>query len=568
MTVKYQCLCLFLFLFAPLSAQTERPADAELEQLFAGFDRPDAPGLAVSVRYRGEVVFERAYGLADLSTARKITTNTAFATGEMSATFTAYALLNLAEQGAVSLEDSVSKYLPELKTRDNGITLRHLLTRSEGLWDYPAAMAVVGGSGGLVRTQRLLSTLAAEPRPWSSPGTAFTNSDTGLWLAAEVVSRVSGDDFSTYCAKHIFQPLGMKDTYFLAPGQLPTPGTAKAYSAEGEKFQPANPGIHAPGPLGVYTSVTDLSRWEEYLANASNDETTNALDKLDEIVQLEDGHEHHTQAGELTYGQLYRHSERGLFKYYRYGRRLGFASSLFRFPEQEFSVVVLSNNGLGYNGYLGMRLAYLFLEDDFLRPATISFAELTPQPVTPSEKANYAGWYWHDKAMLVREVRLRNDSLLFVSWGSEMEMFPLSNTRFQLNGGGDDLMYVEFPGGANGSQMLFTSGGSDLEAFTRYTPMDPAAINQEEYVGTYLATSLGVTYTLRVNSTNELILANPQLGEINLTGFMPDRFYGNRSPWWNLEFDRNMEGKVNGFCLRIDGLRVPFAKITLMKEEL
>ncbi|MEL7163798.1 MAG: serine hydrolase domain-containing protein, partial [Bacteroidota bacterium] len=162
-------LSLLIFCLPSLIAQDDDLPLTELDDLFQEFDRPDAPGLTVAIRYRGKTVYERAYGLADLATGRKNTTDTPMAAGEFSGQMTAFALLLLEEDGKLQLSDPLVQYLPELGEAVADVTLGHLLSRTHGLIDQIFAQVVQGRNRQVTTSADLLRLYARQPGPGHSP---------------------------------------------------------------------------------------------------------------------------------------------------------------------------------------------------------------------------------------------------------------------------------------------------------------------------------------------------------------------------------------------------------------
>ncbi|MEM9261773.1 MAG: serine hydrolase domain-containing protein, partial [Bacteroidota bacterium] len=188
------CLCLLNY-FPGLQAQDPAVSQADLDSIFAPFDQADRPGVAVSLRYRGKVVYEKAFGLANLETGQELSPNTPMAAEQLSGQFTAFALLQLAAEGSLALTDPVNKHLPELANFGHQVTLLHLLARTHGFHDIGNVRVVQGARPGqAIDMGRILSVLSQQRTPAFKPGTKFsdTPSDSGLWLIAEIVSRVSG----------------------------------------------------------------------------------------------------------------------------------------------------------------------------------------------------------------------------------------------------------------------------------------------------------------------------------------------------------------------------------------
>ncbi len=223
---------------APLAAQ---PGDgARLDRLFAEVDSDSTPGCVVAVARRGAPVLLRAYGLANLETGTPNTPATVFEAGSVSKQFTAAAVLLLAEQGRLSLDDDVRRHLPELPDYGTPVTLRQMLNHASGFRDW-GNVAELGGwpRGTRVYTQADVLRLAARQRALNFvPGTEYLYSNTNYTLAALVVERVSGLPFAEFTRRAMFQPLGLAHTGWRTDHRDVVQGRADAYgSVEGRGWR-------------------------------------------------------------------------------------------------------------------------------------------------------------------------------------------------------------------------------------------------------------------------------------------------------------------------------------------
>ena len=172
------------------------------------------PGCAVGVSQRGQPAVERAYGMADLEHDVPNVPGTVFEAGSVSKQVTAGAVVLLALDGKLSLDDDVRRYLPELPDYGTPITIRHMLNHTSGLRDW-GSMAALGGwpRGTRVYTNDLALDIARRQRTLNyAPGTYYSYTNSGYTLLAVVVGRVSGMSLAEFTRRRIFEPLGMTHT--------------------------------------------------------------------------------------------------------------------------------------------------------------------------------------------------------------------------------------------------------------------------------------------------------------------------------------------------------------------
>src|SRR5688572_20529090 len=169
------------------------------------------PGCAVGVSDQGRIVLEKSYGMADLEHGVPNRPDTIFEAGSVSKQFTAAAVLLLAGDGKLSLDDPVRKYVPELPESAADITIRQMLHHTSGLRDW-GNVAWIGGwpRGTRVHTHdNVLDILGRQEALNFAPGTRWSYSNSGYNLAAVIVSRVAGESFAAFTRKRLFEPLGM-----------------------------------------------------------------------------------------------------------------------------------------------------------------------------------------------------------------------------------------------------------------------------------------------------------------------------------------------------------------------
>src|SRR5262249_13188443 len=190
------------------NAQTDK-----VDGVFAKWTR-DAPGCSVGVATAGKPVLAKGYGMADLEHDVAITPETIFEAGSVSKQFTAAALLLLAREGKLSIDDPVRKYVPELPEYENPILIRHMLNHTSGLRDWGSVASIAGWP----RTTRVhthahvLEIVSHQKSLNFTPGTRWSYSNTGYNLSAIIVERVSGKSFQEFTRTRLFQPLGMAHT--------------------------------------------------------------------------------------------------------------------------------------------------------------------------------------------------------------------------------------------------------------------------------------------------------------------------------------------------------------------
>jgi len=248
------------------------PAFADIDRLFTDFIRAQhIPGAAWGIIVDGRLVHVGVTGFRDIIAKSPVDSNSVFRIASMTKSFTAMAILKLRDEGKLSLDDPVERYIPELRqlaypTSDSPrITIRHLLSHSEGFpEDNP------WGDQQLAVTDEEMSALMRSGIPFSNaPGVAYEYSNYGFAILGRVVTRVSGTPYRQYVSTHILQPLGMRSTT-LEPTSVPRSRLALGYRWEDEQWK-LEPQLAdgAFGPMGgMLTSVSDLGAYVGALLGA------------------------------------------------------------------------------------------------------------------------------------------------------------------------------------------------------------------------------------------------------------------------------------------------------------
>lgn len=321
----------------------------DVDAIFARYSTT-TPGCAVGVAANGTPTFAKGYGMADLEHDVPITPDTIFEVGSVSKQFTAAAVLLLARDGKLSIDDPVKKYIPELPDYPsdgpaNGsgvITIRHMLNHTSGLRDW-GSVASIAGWPRTTRVYTLAHVLEIVSHQKSlnfPPGTNWSYSNTGFNLAAIIVSRVSGTPFPDFTRDRIFKPLGMTHTSWRDDYTRIVKNRAIAYNEVRDRpgtFKTNMPFENVYGNGGLLTTVGDLLKWNK---NFSTPVVGDAafVELQQRPGRFNDGRTHGYAFGLYVGGQ-----DLGTREVYHSGMTAGYSAFLARFPDQALSVAVLCN---------------------------------------------------------------------------------------------------------------------------------------------------------------------------------------------------------------------------------
>jgi D-alanyl-D-alanine carboxypeptidase len=343
-----------LLVFSVLLRAQSSPLTSQLdERISAALAASGAPSVSVAVVENGQVAYAKAFGKANIGDNRPATAATRYAIGSVSKQFTAAAILLLAEQGKLSLDDKVGKYLPDL-TRAGEVTIRELLSHTSGYEDYAPQDYIIPEWTRAITPGEILDRWAKKPLNFD-PGTRWQYSNTNYVIAGQILEKVSGQPLVAFLREKIFGPLGMT-----TPGEITDhdPGDASAYTryALGPPRLVAREGpgwMFAAGELAMTPS--DLARWDAAFLEKKI-LSAGSYDDFIREVKLKDGKPTHYALG-LSLGDV-----NGTPMISHTGEVSGFLTSSAVFPSKGAAVVVCSNeDGISFVGPLARQIEELLL---------------------------------------------------------------------------------------------------------------------------------------------------------------------------------------------------------------
>lgn len=405
------------------AAQTGPAVPAETAARFDAIFKDigaEGPGCAAGVYRDGKLLLARGYGLANVELGVPITDATVFDIGSVSKQFTAMAVILLAQDGKLSLDDDIRRFLPEMRDYGSKITVRHLIHHSSGIPDFLNLMFLRGqDERDSVTMPEILDLMARQDALMFAPGTAFSYSNTGYVLLAEIVARVSGQSFGAFTHERIFKPLGMTNSHIHDDAGRIVRQRAYAYHADaGKKLTAGGSNFAVPGDGAVYTTLADLQKWD---ADFDREVVWTPAVKAEmlRVARLPDGKPVATDSGAIYASGVGLARYRGLDIVRHGGAWAGYVADLVRFPKQRFGVAVLCNVDAVEPASLANRVADLFLDSQFTEPARAPAAEEEASlpggaaPVTPALLDAFAGRYRSEQIDADYVIRRNGDSLVF-----------------------------------------------------------------------------------------------------------------------------------------------------------
>ena len=358
------CLVTLILVFliissSPIQSSRDETATA-LDAILSPLADANSPGLAVLIRKDGRTLFERGYGARELRSFSKIDPQTNFRLASCSKQFTAVSIMLLVHDGKLRYDDKLTDVFADFPAYGKTITIRNLLNHTSGLPDYEDLMAAaekrkdvaLWSAEHQIQDAEVLELLRRETAGKFAPGTQWSYSNSGYVVLGLVVAKISGKPFREFLRERIFTPLKMSGTLAYQRGQNEVEQRAYGHSKEGNTWKETDqsPTSATLGDGGIYSSLSDLAKWDEALEQhtlLTEQEMQPALTpaKLSTSAQPKwPANSDRAEGAPVAYGfgwflDPYRNHPR----MWHYGDTLGFHTYIQRFPADRLTIIVLCN---------------------------------------------------------------------------------------------------------------------------------------------------------------------------------------------------------------------------------
>jgi CubicO group peptidase (beta-lactamase class C family) len=501
----------------------------KVDQIFSVYDKPGSPGCSLGVIRDGEFVYRKAYGLASLELAFPLSSQSVFSMASVSKQFTAAAVVLAAEQGFLSLDDDVRKYIPELPDYGHVITLRQMIHHTSGFRDFSTLLRLAGHDRADFNSPEEIFRIVVRQEGLNNiPGDEWIYSNTNYFLLGVVVKRTTKKSLSEFAAENIFKPLGMSHTLFYDDHTFVVPGRVPAYdsSPQGSFRVDWSATDALVGNGGLMSTVDDLLLWDRnFYANRLGKGTL--IQQLQTPGVLNNGNKISYAMG-LDLGGY-----RGLPIVEHGGVVYGYRTELLRFPEQKFTVICLCNIASAQPKNLARQVADLYLADK-LRPVA-SVLNPSGNGGFP-DPAEFAGKYLDPRTHKMVAFTKSNGDLI---WDGEALMRINANQFYDLE---SDVLTFESSEGV--MQAKVEMEGQTYFSGSRIQELHLAEPVLASYAGQFRSTELDAVYGLSLEK-DTLTLRNRDNPPQKLAPIAKDEFdAGNLG---RLVFERDSGGRVLGF---------------------
>jgi CubicO group peptidase (beta-lactamase class C family) len=530
----FTVLAYIAFAFVPIYAQDAN--QNKVDAIFSSYTRPGSPGCAVGVIRNGNFIYRKAYGLASLELNVPLSSQSVFYVGSVSKQFTAASVVLAAEQGFLSLDDNVRKYIPELPDYGHPITLRQMLHHTSGFRDFLTLLYLSGQNvSDLHSADEVLALIARQKGLNNLPGDEFIYSNTNYFLLGEVLKRAAKKPLSQFAAQNIFRPLGMGHTRFYDDHTVVVPDRVSAYDPgeHGTFLVDWSTNFDTVGAGGLMTSIDDLFLWDRNFYQNKLGKGT-LLKEMQTPGVLNKGKQISYALG-LELGTYL-----GLPIVEHNGALFGYRAEILRFPQQKFSVLCLCNLSNIAGAGIARQVADVYLEKELQRKPgeqTSSADGSLPSP------APFAGKYFDPRTHLIYAFTVSDGDLM--GWGVKLPRIGPN----QYKDLGDDTITFASRNGVMTATLII-----DGEPYFAGSMVESPRLGQAElqdFAGDYKSNELNVTYKISVDH-EALVLHLSRNSALKLEPIARDEFDGGGI---DLVFHRNDGHHVSGLSVFVPNAR-------------
>lgn len=382
-----------------------------------------APGCAVLIAKKGEVIFEKGFGIANLEQDVPMKAEMVFRIGSITKQFTSVAILQLVDKGQIALTDSIQKFIKDFHFKGKTITIENLLTHTSGIKGYEEVDAKVPNPMRIDFSPKTVIDSIDKLSLEFEPGTRYSYSNSNYFLLAYIIEQVSGLSYPQYLRENIFKPSGLNSTYYESQTEI-IPNRANGYSFSDEKYRNTDfismSLVYGAGALR--STVADLYKWHKALYEGKIVKSE-LFRKAIQPYKLTDGKQ-------IDYGYgFFNRTENGINSIGHGGAIDGFRSLEMYYPEKDVFIALLCNSDRDDIERLYQSLAIIVL--DIKTEADLKEVKLNRETFS-----SYTGTYKNEQYKQSMTIQLGDNDRLYCTLsngtGKNMVMIAQNETLFLL----------------------------------------------------------------------------------------------------------------------------------------
>jgi CubicO group peptidase (beta-lactamase class C family) len=518
------CIC------SAATAQIADNAGASLDTLFNQYLK-DGPGAVLIVSRNGQQIFHKEFGYASLEHKVPITNETVFEAASVSKQFTAAAVLLLEQQGRISLEDDIRKYVPELPNYGNKIDLRQLLTHTSGLKDWRNVTYLSNlPTGQRLYTQHdALDMICKQSNLNYKPGERYSYTNAGFDLLGILVERVTGKSFASFVKDSLLIPAGMQHSSFRHKFEDIIPGMASSYYGAIKNLRHGYTTDETYGAAGLLTTADDLRRWNEFINKGK-------------LAQLRQQRYLLNNGDTISYaiGGIHVMEFEGIREISHSGLLSGYRALAVYYPQYDLSVTYMSNNRNIITADIHAKI-FGILFNKKRRPALPSVQSNYPDAATLQNKTGvYCGV---EDGSEFLSFHISNDKLIC----HEALLQPVAHNQFIFE---SNLYHFS----DTGDTLVVKKSGEDV-IYRKASIFKPDAAALKPFTGAFYSKDAMVELTFDIRN-NKLVAFRNSYDSVVLT---PAYQRGNQTAFRGFDhglrtiylFSRSKKGAVNDLMINL-----------------
>jgi len=525
--------------------------DKLVDNIFKSTQTGTTPGVSILVSKNVEIIYQKGFGYADVGNKVPVTVDTKFRIGSITKQFIAASILKLQEEGKLTLQDKLSKFLPNFPRGDE-VTIHHLLTHTSGIHSYTDRPGFLKYVTMPIAPAALVDTIKTRPYDFN-PGDQYLYNNSGFFLLGYIVEKISGKSLNNYLQETFFKPLGMNNTGIYNTTTL-LDHEAYGYAYVNDTLKKAlNWDMSWAGGAGsIYSTVKDLFTWNEAVFNGKilSDESLKAAFTP---VLL-------NNKQKIDYGYGWALAENRGYKFIGHGGGLhGFLSYLERQPENKVTVVVLCNSTPPPDGINPTSNASLIAE--YLLWSVMAKQSSFASDISMDESIlnSYVGRYDYGQGTVLIVTLEGNQLYAQLTGQPKFPIFPSSKNEFYWKVVEANVKFVADEKG-NVTHAIHHQNGRQFEAkkLTDETPVivDPAVF--DKYIGKY---DVGNNYIFVISKDGDKLFGQG----LNLPKYQllpaSETEYFLREVNARLTFKVTGDGRVDSIIININGIESTAIKL-------
>ncbi len=526
------------FFAACFACSGQQSALSQVDSIVARYQQPGAPGMSVGVVMGGKLVYAKGIGLASLPGGLPNDAATVFDIASVAKQFTAACIWILVQDGKVTVEDDIRKYLPEMPFYGSPIKIKHLLDHTSGIRNYHALMGLQGFDfdNDYYNNKTVLDLAVRQKGLNNLPGEKVLYSNTNYNLLAIIVERVSGKNLNAFAREHIFSPLGMESSFFRVSAKQAVAGWA-GYRNGPDGYFSLSMAQESYGAGNMGSTVSDLAKWMRVL-NGTDTRFIELTTFLRVSATLPDGKKAKYARGVMT------DSYKGNPAVAHSGWSWGGGANLVTLPGKETGVIILANSGDIDPVAVSHRILDVLLEKPEENLPTV------PNPYRHSigDLKGMKGFYRELNSDMQMEVYIENDTLKSKGSSAKKGIALLPSAKNTFRRMGNETVEYDFSGSRD-ADMVISFGGTPFY-FRRIMPMNTDNTAITDFIGEFRSEELSVSYRF-YSEEGKLYLSYKNNEGILLNPVGKDEFGNGRRTLYH--FERNEKGIVTRMLLSSEG---------------